>query len=228
MVLWFGVFCGWVESTCLSDAMERLNGSVPMSSLPAWEELYADGRVEWFNVEGTRCSKDTPFFFGIRRGDPRKVHVFFTGGRLCVDERCCQTTAKDTGEYFSLQSVAWMSCGFRLENLGQLNVSIPIEFGGLVSDREDNPLRNHTLLIAPHCTGDLWLGSNPDVNYATCTRTQVGSNNGRAVVSWVLENMAEMVESVVVTGGSAGSYGSLYHGAWVGSSPFYLSLALGN
>ena len=80
-------------------------------------------------------------------------------------------------------------------------------------DREDNPYNSWTHVYVPYCTGDVHWGDNDQ----TYTRNGVesftirhrGAVNAKSALQWMQEYIQEP-DQVVVTGCSAGSYGSIY------------------
>jgi hypothetical protein len=78
-------------------------------------------------------------------------------------------------------------------------------------DNPDNPFRDYYWVMAPSCTGDIYMGTKA-VTYTAADGSELvihhkGSLNGQAVVNWVFEHFSAP-DSIFVTGCSAGSIGS--------------------
>lgn len=163
--------------------------------------LAADGDVinGWIEVEPggeTRCARNTPFAFFVNPGSSDKVILDFIGGGACWDAvSCAPETATFTADLSDVR-----------EHAANLT-------GVYDRSRADNPYRDWTHVIVPYCTGDIHWGSS-DVTYTKDDGTQFtinhrGAINARAVLAWVKERYAA-ARDMMVTGCSAGSYGSIY------------------
>ena len=79
--------------------------------------------------------------------------------------------------------------------------------------KTENPVQNWTHVVIPYCTGDIHWGSR-DITYTKDNGEQFniyhrGAINSKAVLNWVKQNI-QQPEKVLMTGCSAGSYGSIY------------------
>jgi len=152
-------------------------------------------------------------FFAVRKRSSSHVHVHFTGGVACFNEACCRKDTNDTGDYFDVKTAAAIGCMTESALQDQL-AKFGVPFSGLLADDPENPLQNYTYVFAPQCSRDFWMGNAIKVDYGQdCSVSHYGSPNGIAVMDWVFYNLKETLQSVVVSGSSAGGYGSLYHGA---------------
>jgi hypothetical protein len=156
---------------------------------PGWQEVAGPA--------GTMCSDGSPWKFFVAKGDPKKVIVDFQGGGACWADGTCAPESTT----FS-----------RRVGIGEL-------YGaqGLYNRASfQNPFVGWTHVFVPYCTADLHIG-NVSRQYRTATIQHKGAVNARAAVDWVGQNYREP-EQVLVTGCSAGSYGSI---AW---APYLMRL----
>ena len=155
---------------------------------PGWNE---------FNPGGdTICSRGTEYAYWVYPGTVNKVIVDFIGGGACWNELTCGFA----GQIFedSVDSV-------------RARIEDGVATGFYDHEREDNPFKDWYHVIVPYCTGDIHWGDATQV-YGEGTASEItihhrGAVNSRAVLGWVYENFTAP-EQVLVTGCSAGSYGS--------------------
>ncbi len=155
---------------------------------PGWNE---------FNPGGdTICSRGTDYAYWVYPGTVNKVIVDFIGGGACWNELTCGLAGaifEDSVDAVRARIEAGMAEGF------------------YDHDNEENPFKDWYHVIVPYCTGDIHWGDATQV-YGEGTEQEItihhrGAVNSRAVLGWVYDNFAEP-EQVLVTGCSAGSYGS--------------------
>eukprot|EP00180_Rhodochaete_pulchella_P003019 Plantae.Rhodophyta-Rhodochaete_pulchella.ctg489.p1 GENE.Plantae.Rhodophyta-Rhodochaete_pulchella.ctg489~~Plantae.Rhodophyta-Rhodochaete_pulchella.ctg489.p1 ORF type:complete len:635 (-),score=76.24 Plantae.Rhodophyta-Rhodochaete_pulchella.ctg489:2189-4093(-) len=204
-----------VDEVCLLREIARLragSGRPPASV----DDLESTG-VHFYQPEGTTCATGEPFAFGVQYKSTSLLRIHFLGGTVCYTEAgCCRNNKPSTelDSFLSVNIMAAFACGLTVSKAQELAVS---EFGqeldGLFAERPDNPLVNYTTIIAAFCTADLWLGAG-SADYGSCNVHHNGTSNGRAVMQWALDVFGDTLTDLVITGESAGLYGSLYHGAW--------------
>jgi len=154
--------------------------------------------------DGTLDSSEYSFFF--KRGKSDKLVVFFEGGGACWDTATCNSSIRPDGAY-----------------IPTLVQTIPGKLNGIFDQaNHDNPLRKHSILYIPYCTGDIHSGSKdrqylnvlglPDANgivQPTITIHHRGLDNFLAARHWVKARFDKKhVEHLVVAGNSAGAYGA--------------------
>jgi Pectinacetylesterase len=151
-------------------------------------------RLEWQRVEpggATRCARGGEYAFWIRRGDPKRLLIFFQGGGGCFDVTTCQNGSR----WFDDRIDAYDD---------------PTGSGGILDvDDERNPFRSYSMLFVPSCTGDVHTGTRI-VRYGPYRVHQKGYVNARAALARVFTDVPRP-EAVFVTGCSAGSVGSAFH-----------------
>ncbi len=149
----------------------------------------------------TTCSDGSPYKFFVRPGDPEKLVVYLQGGGACWFRENCDPQMKP-------------SYNVRLGDNFK-----PSSFGIFNFENSDNPFKDHSVIMAPYCTGDVHLGAS-NTTYAPVEDGQEplvihhqGRANMQAVLDWTYENVTAP-KQIFVTGSSAGSI----------PSPFYASI----
>lgn len=145
----------------------------------------------WHRIDpagDTRCAHDTEYTFWVRPGND-DVLLYFQGGGGCWDQSSCRI-----GSSFYKQRVSPLEP--RTYRNGIFDFNNP-----------DNPFADHTIIFAPSCTGDVYMGSGV-VDYGDDVVVHHrGFDNLMAAVNFTIDYAPEPA-SVFVTGCSAGSVGS--------------------
>lgn len=172
------VALGLAVAAMLAGAAERTSAAAGR-----WERLEAGGR--------TACARGGRYSFWLRRGDPKRVVIFFQGGGGCFDIRSCALGS------------TWFDD--RVDSGDD-----PVLEGGLLdlADRR-NPFRDWSFLYIPSCTGDVHLGDRV-MRYGSTTIRHRGWPNARAALNRAFRAFPQP-DRVFVTGCSAGSVGSAFH-----------------
>jgi dienelactone hydrolase len=171
------------------------------ADLDAWLEERLLGKRRFAAVGGnwtkispggkTRCARGGPYAFWLRRGDPKKVMIFFQGGGGCFDRRTCAIGST----WFDDRVDASDDPGFN---------------GGILDlDNAQNPFRDWSIAYLPSCTGDVHSGTRV-VRYGRIRVHQVGYVNARAALARTYREFPD-ASVVFITGCSAGSVGSAFH-----------------
>lgn len=188
------------EADSVDDVDDALDTTPPPpAELPSHAELADGWNVLWPEGE-TICSRGTPFGFAVYKGRTDRVVVDFIGGGACWNAVTC--SLNDDLQIFS----------DTVDNV--LNAAENGQIAGIYQhDNPDNPFADWTHVVIPYCTGDVhWgdavttyppLGSEPAI-----TINHKGGVNARAVLDWVYEHLTAP-DKIMVTGCSAGSYGSI-------------------
>jgi hypothetical protein len=167
---------------CTGGESERESASATLKP-GTWTKVSPGGR--------TRCARGGAYAFWIRRGDPKKLLVFFQGGGGCFDPRSCAVGS------------TWFDD--RIDD-----VDNPQWQGGVLDlDRAANPFRGWSVLYIPSCTGDVHVGTKL-VDYGNVKVHQKGWWNARAALTRAYREFPNP-DVVFVTGCSAGSVGSAFH-----------------
>ncbi|MEM7077693.1 MAG: pectin acetylesterase-family hydrolase [Pseudomonadota bacterium] len=196
--MWLLLGTAFVLSGCVGQP-ETVAGSedavVPAQSVAAkidgeWEEIVPGGE--------TRCSDGTPYRFFARQSTSPHLLVYLRGGGACwfrdnCDPEMQPTYSRDIPESF-----------------------FPWPFGIFNFDNPDNPFKDHSVVVAPYCTGDVHLGAKDTVyppvqeGQEDLTILHRGRANVQAVLDWTVARH-RAPESVFVTGSSAGAIPSPFY-----------------
>ena len=153
----------------------------------------------WNKLEGgadTMCSRGDPFSFYVHPGTVNRVVIEFEGGGACWDASTCAVGSDSFEDVIAEDTLT-----------GTLE--------GIVDhEHPDNPFKDWWHVYVPYCTGDLHMGDKTTLHESqgqdSVTIEHRGSVNAGVAVDWVYENLPDP-ERILVTGCSAGGYGSL---AW--------------
>jgi hypothetical protein len=178
------------------------SGGGPSPVLPrtlhaGWNEIAPGG--------ATVCALGAPYAFWVRPGTVNRLVIDFQGGGACWDEVTCGLAAGN--DAICTQTVD----GTRTR----------IESGapaGIYNHaRADNPIQDWYHVIVPYCSCDIHWGDNAATYGSGASAVAIqhrGAVNSRAVLDWVYANFGSP-EQILVTGCSAGSYGSIGWSAYV-------------
>jgi hypothetical protein len=156
---------------------------------------------KWTKIEpggDTRCVDNTPYAFWVRPGTENKLLIYFQGGGMCWDADSCSQenlydhTVTDADNPENLRGI-FCFCDGR------------------------NPFASYNVVFIPYCTGDLHWGNYVATYTVDGTPVPIyhrGYVNAHSALRWVSENYSAPT-SIFVTGGSAGSVGSILHAAHI-------------
>ena len=160
-----------------------LSDDSPARSVATWTKISPGGK--------TRCARGGAYSFWLRRGDPKKLMIFFQGGGGCFDQRSCAPGST----WFDDRVDARDDPGYS---------------GGILDGNDaQNPLRDWSVAFIPSCTGDVHTGTRV-VRYGRLRVHQKGFVNARAALTRTYRDFPSP-DTVFVTGCSAGSVGSAFH-----------------
>lgn len=172
---------------CMSSTLSA--NSNPLEN--QWQEVALGG--------DTMCSRGTPYSFFIHPGRTNKVVIDYLGGGACWNAETCAPGPKKTF----------------LESIQEFKDNYKDSYMRGIYDHTNpqNPLNDWHHIVVSYCTGDIHWGEN-DKTYTRPdgTRFEIkhrGAVNSKAVLDWVKQNF-NAPEKVLVTGCSAGAYGSAY------------------
>lgn len=151
-----------------------------------WQELKPGGE--------TLCARGGEFAFLVRKGDPQKIVVSFSGGGACWDDFTC-----DSNKVYT-------------DTVDKTYHQISRQAGIFDFANKKNPYKDWTHVFIPYCTGDVHSGSN-DTTYTRPDNSRFvihhrGAINARAVLKWITATYKTAAE-INVNGCSAGSYGAI-------------------
>eukprot|EP00408_Alexandrium_pacificum_P059689 CAMPEP_0171167680 /NCGR_PEP_ID=MMETSP0790-20130122/7329_1 /TAXON_ID=2925 /ORGANISM="Alexandrium catenella, Strain OF101" /LENGTH=362 /DNA_ID=CAMNT_0011632515 /DNA_START=11 /DNA_END=1099 /DNA_ORIENTATION=+ len=138
----------------------------------------------------TRCLNNTfpDFAFQVFPGDTDKLYILFDSG-----------------------GAEWDRLSTSVGAANKTSVEAVIDTGFIRRGTDSrSPLRKHTILFVQYCSGDLHLGSATrdftDVDEGPVH--QMGYHNAVSAMNWALDNMQPKLQSLVVSGVSAGAIGA--------------------
>ncbi len=152
----------------------------------------------WVPIAGSVCNDGSPTGIGIEASPTpgANVLVFLDGGGACWDYLTCwQLRTTTTGPF----------------GAAQFEAKIQGSRAGSIFDRSlpGNPYKDFTFVFVPYCTGDVHSGATTQVYIPS---TQEWHHNGRVNVANAFQHLGTELEppaKIVVSGASAGGFGSL-------------------
>ena len=145
---------------------------------------------EWFsyNVPFARCADSQRYKVFVSPGkEPKKVAIEFMGGGACWSAETC----------WGPKLVTWIHPIPKVPAYSYLTTS-------------NSPLKDHTIIYLPYCTGDVWMG-NHSADYGNGKLTHhEGENNFSSALFYLKQfHYFKNIEELVVFGSSAGAIGAL-------------------
>lgn len=191
--LWVGLSIVAFLFTGFANSSSAQDGLPARADLPTgWTQVATGG--------DTLCARGTDYSFFVRPAESEKLLIYFQGGGACWDGKTCAPggTAKQAVSSEELD----ISPGY-----GMFDFDDPL-----------NPIADFNVVMIPYCTGDLHIG-NVDVEYTTedgetFTLHHRGAVNTQAVLQWVYKNYPDP-DQLVITGCSAGAFGSILNAPFV-------------
>lgn len=150
----------------------------------------------WVPFEDALCGNGEPTGIGVNLTDKSKdVAIFMMGGGACWNEANCYTFPSATHIESGYQEAA-----FQDDAAGFLTSSI--------FDRNDpeNPLRDHSLVFVPYCTGDVHAGTRV-ADYGGKPTSHVGFRNMTEYLKRLVPTFPD-AERIILSGSSAGGFGA--------------------
>lgn len=156
------------------------------------------GEWQWFDIEGTECIDGSPTGIGVRRGSGDGLVVYFEGGGGCFDLGSC-TLFYTTFANFD-------------QTAFDLLVPTLLSSGIFDADDPDNPVADWSFVYVPYCTGDVHAGDKDlgGVPGFPGAHQFVGYRNFGIDLGHIGPTFPEP-DHVLVTGISAGGYGSAFN-----------------
>ena len=233
--LMFGLLGGAVALQYIPQVPPASNRSSFNDSyrMPSFDELSAGDWEEMRPGGSTVCSRGTPFVFFVRRGRKDKVVLEFMGGGACWSVATCglrQSTFNERVDslrpLFAASGASSSSLSSSSSSLSSLSSPPPTAPLGETDNLREAGLADKsggyadwTHIYVPYCTGDLHWG-NASVEYMPGVTIQHrGAVNAQSAVEWLKKHLPSP-ETLLVTGCSAGAYGSLMWAAKL--APIYV------
>ena len=166
---------------------------------------------EWLNVEGgndTKCGYNaSPFTYFVNYSDiSDNLVVYFEPGGACWTNDRCEPSCDGR-------------CAVHLDGYDETLIDL---WGSIATyffkrDLDDNPFANWNFIFVPYCTADIFFGNTvaeytDSISGENFNVHHNGFNNTAAVIDFI-NNEFPKIDNIVLTGSSAGGYGSTlnYH-----------------
>lgn len=177
------------------SAAEPVIPMAPSGLEAGWNQIDPGGE--------TGCSRGDDFSYFVRPGTTNKIVLDFMGGGACWNELTCSVA-----DAIFTDRVDWL---VEAVESGEA-------FDGIYDETNPaNPVGDWWHVIVPYCTGDIHWGNNSTLygsGPSAFPIDHIGAVNTQAVLDWMYANF-RAPEQVLVTGCSAGSYGSALWSAHV-------------
>jgi hypothetical protein len=147
-----------------------------------WDEYFFDPAEE-----SAICLRGAPYQVEVRRGTSNRVLLYLEGGGACWNAATC---APSGGNPPTAKVAATPFFGAGIFEL----------------DNPDNPFRDWNIVYAPYCDGSVFAGDNV-VEYNGIRTYHHGLQNVSAAVALLRDQFPDP-ETIVVSGSSAGGYGT--------------------
>ena len=178
------------------ERIDRHIGIKPASATP-------DGAFTVYKFDPSspaRCVEGTPFYVSVRKGTSKNVMLYLQGGGACWDYDSCYVNSMAQTESSPLGDSRSKSGVFRADNPA-------------------NPMADWNVVYASYCDASVWSGD-ADIAYMPTEKDQLARYpKGRTTYHHGLANLSAAVTivkdqfkdapKIVVTGSSAGGYGTL-------------------
>ncbi len=143
---------------------------------------------EWQAVTGTECRDGSEAgFFLRRRSFDKRLVVYLEGGGACFNSLTCGQNPKAVGDQFPGRE-------------------------GIFQERDDNPVSGWNFVHVPYCSGDIYAGTQKGITVPGVSGKQsfMGYRNMQKILDQLQQTMPDL-ETVLITGVSAGGFGAIFH-----------------
>jgi hypothetical protein len=201
---------GLLLAACGSESNNPTGTSTPSQELGLPENVWT-----WVDVPGTVCSDGSPTGMAVNPGPSSSGNtlvLFLNGGGACWDPITCRAGLAEGGPY----------------GRTQFESDLASKAPGTIIDRAvaDPIYGGATLVFIPYCTGDVHWGTSTNDYPGVRTWHHAGQPNLAADIAWLAARVASPTR-LVVSGSSAGGYGSLLahdlaRTAWPGAKGYLI------
>lgn len=151
----------------------------------------------WIPFDGTQCRDGSAAGLSVSLNpSSKKAVIFFEGGGACFDQGTCTALVSPANIPFTSRT--------------------PADAGLFDRQNADNPVKDWSYVYIPYCTGDVFLGDNPDGKIDGLIGTQhfVGRDNLKAFLNRLVPTFAN-AEQILFSGRSAGGFGAIWNSEFV-------------
>ena len=192
-----------------------LVSTVDLASTDAIPIAAPDDQWTWIDIGGNVCDDGSPTGIGVNPKAMDKLVVYFEGGGACGDYASCyQLNTATHGPFGASQFAARVTA-----------------VSGSIFDRNaaGNPFADWSYVYVPYCTGDVHSGDRVNT-YSLGSDMRMYHHWGHANAMNALDRIAPtwpMLSKLVVTGASAGGFGSTinytnYRERWPGAQSYLI------
>jgi hypothetical protein len=161
----------------------------------------------WYAIDGAVCRDGSGTGFYVRNGSVDKLLIYLEGGGACTSPGFCGYNPANVNQV--------------LKGDGQ---TLAGSIGGAIAGRQQpgtagifdmtqaaNPFKDWSQIYIPYCTGDVHFGTRKNVMLPGVSSPQqfVGYLNMQKFVGRIVPTFKDKVSRVVLTGSSAGGFGSM-------------------
>lgn len=176
------------------DGGEGNEGEGEGEGEPAVEPLPVEDAVWTYTlVDGAACGNGDPVGVATNRGTSSRLVIYLEGGGACWDAFTC-------GNGFA----TYVDTGIPQSVVGQIT---RLAVGVFSRGAPANPFGADSFAYVPYCTGDVHGGTRAETPWGV---RHVGYTNLTVMLPRILATFPD-VDAVVLTGTSAGGYGSIYN-----------------
>lgn len=161
------------------------------------------GSWTWVDFPDALCGNGSATGLGINPSPiaNSRVLIFLVAGGGCWDTTTCIT----------LQTAANFNTGYGAAQFAS-DIAGFGNSGFFDRARVGNPSRDYSFVVFPYCSGDVFAGNNPAIDYGGQPRRHVGYANVGACLERLVPTF-RTVPRVLLTGASAGGFGAVYNWA---------------
>jgi len=159
------------------------------------------GTWTWVPFPETRCGNNSATGLGINPSPSggTRVVVFLDEGGGCWDATTC----------IALQTATNYNSGYGQAKFANDAASF-LAAGFFDRTRVSNPFRDDSFVFLPYCSGDVFAGNNPSINYAGNIRSHLGYANVGAYLERIVPTFRG-ASRVILAGSSAGGFGATFN-----------------
>ncbi|MCY0992696.1 pectin acetylesterase-family hydrolase [Nannocystis sp. ILAH1] len=154
------------------------------------------GEWQWVPFPESLCRDGSTTGIAVRYGTAPGLMIYFQSGGACFNAATCNQNIKTfgVGSYNNF-----------VQNVGSKGIFDP--------DEPANPVLDWSAVFVPYCSGDVHAGARNDVVIPGLADPQqfVGYHNVTAYLERIVPTFVDSVDHVLVTGESAGGFGSAFN-----------------
>jgi len=165
----------------------------------------------WHDIEGAKCRDGSSTGFFLHRGTAPKLIIYLEGGGACINDGFC--AYNPANKDFILTGTGETVIGSAFGTMAGRQQ--PGAYEGAMRGIHDlanneNPYKDWNHVYVPYCTGDVYAGTKENAMVPGLVEPQqfVGHRNMQKFIGRLVPTFKDSVDTVVLTGASAGSFGA--------------------